>query len=197
MKPTELAVSECFVEEIFSRPCQVNRIESTLLSMSSISTPIPLHRFAEALPDLPLSNLHFKAAELRNSIAHLQSSNQQLGPFAADGDEDCASVIKENMEVISRMESRIFLLKHEVEHRGFKWGDEDQQRMVLQANGATEGDGTDAQQNAHREPTSGEEGRGIGGTIGDEELTRRLRDQTGEGVEREDDDEEERNGIHL
>lgn len=132
--------------------------------MSSISTPILLHRFAEALPDLPLSNLHFKAAELRNSIAHLQSSNQQLGHFAADGDEDCANAIKENMEVISRMESRIRLLKHEVERRGFKWGDEGLQKMDVQPNGSGEGDRTDTQQSDHRDPASSEEGRRTGGT---------------------------------
>jgi hypothetical protein len=50
--------------------------------MSSEVTPISPARFAEALKDLPLSTLHLKAAELRNSIAHLDYSNEQLKPFA-------------------------------------------------------------------------------------------------------------------
>lgn len=53
--------------------------------MSSESQPIAPARFAAALPSLPLSNLHAKAAELHNSIAHLQSSNAQLAPFAIPG----------------------------------------------------------------------------------------------------------------
>lgn len=92
--------------------------------MSATATPIPPARFAAALRDLPLSSLHAKAAELRNSIAHLLSSNEELKPFAAAGDKDCAEAITENEEVIRRMEERISLLRIEVEGRGMKWVEE-------------------------------------------------------------------------
>ena len=94
--------------------------------MSSSSQPIPPHRFAEAIKELPLSNLHSKAAEIRNSIIHLEASNQQLEPYADDGDTDCAEAIQENVSVIQRMEERIRLLKVEVEARGFKWGEDEE-----------------------------------------------------------------------
>ncbi|KAH6678268.1 hypothetical protein B0J14DRAFT_582316 [Halenospora varia] len=97
--------------------------------MSSESTPISPARFAEALKDLPISTLHLKAAELRNSIAHLDYSNEQLAPFAngtepslnGAPDEDCLDAIKENEVVIARMTERIGLLKAEVERRGASW----------------------------------------------------------------------------
>lgn len=107
-----------------------DRKSSTLfLTMSSEATPISPARFAEALKDLPLSTLHLKAAELRNSIAHLDYSNQELKPFAdgtepaANGqpDQDCVDAIKENEIVIARMQERIALLKAEVEERGSSW----------------------------------------------------------------------------
>ncbi|KAK4250803.1 hypothetical protein C7999DRAFT_11448 [Corynascus novoguineensis] len=50
--------------------------------MSAESLPITPARFAAALKDLPLSSLHLKVLELRNSIAHLDYSNEQLRPFA-------------------------------------------------------------------------------------------------------------------
>ena len=92
--------------------------------MSATATPIPPARFAAALRDLPLSSLHAKAAELRNSITHLLSSNEELKPFAEAGDKDCAEAIMENEEVIRRMEERISLLRMEVEGRGMKWVEE-------------------------------------------------------------------------
>ena len=92
--------------------------------MSATATPNPPARFAAALRDLPLSSLHAKAAELRNSITHLLSSNEELKPFAAAGDKDCAEAITENEEVIRRMEERISLLRIEVEGRGMKWVEE-------------------------------------------------------------------------
>jgi len=96
--------------------------------MSSETLPISPARFAAALKDLPLSTLHLKAAELRNSIAHLDYSNEQLKPFA-DGSEpgssgpdpDCVEAIRENEVVIKRMEERIQLLRTEVEGRGSSW----------------------------------------------------------------------------
>jgi hypothetical protein len=92
----------------------------------SSTDPITPARFAAALHDLPLSSLALKVAELRNSIAHLDYSNEQLKPFAhpgggAEGDRDCAEAIVENEEVIRRMEERIGLVKEEVERRGASW----------------------------------------------------------------------------
>ncbi|KAK2626152.1 hypothetical protein QTJ16_004414 [Diplocarpon rosae] len=99
--------------------------------MSSEATPISAARFAEALESLPLSTLHLKALELRNSIAHLDYSNEQLRPFASgtepsqDGtpDLDCAEAIRENEIVIARQTERIELLKKEVERRGSSWAE--------------------------------------------------------------------------
>ena len=95
--------------------------------MSAVSTPIPPHRFAEAIVDLPLSNLYFKASEIRNSRAHLLSSNEQLRPYADEGgDADCAQAIEENKRTIQRIEERLLLLRIEVERRGSPWiGDEE------------------------------------------------------------------------
>jgi hypothetical protein len=97
--------------------------------MSSTTNPISPARFAAALKDLPLSTLHLKAAELRNSIAHLDYSNEQLKPFAegtheggnGEPDQDCVEAIKENEIVIARMTERIELLRAEVEGRGSSW----------------------------------------------------------------------------
>jgi hypothetical protein len=107
--------------------------------MSSESLPINPARFAEAIKDLPLSSLHLKVLEIRNSIAHLDYSNEQLRPFAegrepvlgssslsAPGgqtqpDQDCIDAIKENEAVIERMQGRIGLIRSEVESRGASW----------------------------------------------------------------------------
>jgi len=99
------------------------------LKMSNATAPISPARFAAALKDLPLSTLHLKAAELRNSIAHLDYSNEQLKPFAggtepsSNGvpDQDCVDAIRENEVVIERMKERIELLRAEVEGRGSSW----------------------------------------------------------------------------
>ncbi|MCJ1318730.1 hypothetical protein MMC15_004060 [Xylographa vitiligo] len=159
--------------------------------MSSNAPIITPARFAAALPDLPLSSLHAKAAELRNSIAHLQASNNQLRSFADKGDADCADAIRENDEVMKRMRDRIVLLKAEVEGRGFLWD-----------NGATDINGKEPGEDdagiVNGDANSGVGSHGIngrperatigGGSLGDEELARRLR-------ERMDADEEE--GLHL
>ena len=165
--------------------------------MSSNATPISPARFATALPSLPLPNLHLKAAELRNSIAHLEYSNLQLQPLAEEGDQDCKEAFEENRETIARMEDRIELLKAEVEGRGFRWGDnpgadEDVKRS-----------GTDGE----REHTNGvieerdEGNNGVNGQngreesrrrLGDEELARRLQERMAEDMMDEDDD-----GLHL
>ncbi|MCJ1343920.1 hypothetical protein MMC31_002118 [Peltigera leucophlebia] len=116
--------------------------------MSSSANPISPAHFSSAIKDLPLGNLHSSAAELRNSIAHLRSSNEQLRPFAEgdDADEDCADAIKENEEVIERMEGRIEMLKAEVEARGYRWvepGEQNERPVVVNGhvNGDTNGAG--------------------------------------------------------
>jgi len=155
--------------------------------MSSTSTPIPLHRFAEAITDLPLSNLHFKAAEIRNAIAHLESSNQELRRFADEGDQDCANAVKENRDVIGRMKERVFLLRKEVERRGYHWGEDE----VGEANG-NDAEMRDAEEEAAFGADECREGaHPAGGRIGDEELARRLREQM------EEDRQEEEDGVHL
>jgi len=115
--------------------------------MSHESSPISPARFAAALKDLPMSTLHLKAAELRNSIAHLDYSNEQLKPFA-DGtsptqeggesgpDQDCVDAIRENEIVIARMQERIELLKEEVESRGGSWTEFLSPEEVAQAESA-------------------------------------------------------------
>ena len=55
--------------------------------MSHEALPIDRARFSEALQSLPIDALHSKVAELRNSIEHLRSSNEQMIPFADDGDQ--------------------------------------------------------------------------------------------------------------
>lgn len=103
--------------------------------MSSDAVPISPSRFAEAIKDLPLSALHLKVLELRNSIAHLDYSNEQLRPFAEgtatplgggdDGrpDQDCVDAIRENEVVIDHMAERIRLVRQEVESRGCSWAE--------------------------------------------------------------------------
>ena len=108
------------------------------MSSSADTTPISPARFAVALKSLSIEMLHLKVLEIRNSIAHLQYSNDQLKPFAeppaaaaaqseedgapaAEPDADCVEAIKENEGVIDRMAERIALIKLEVEERGVSW----------------------------------------------------------------------------
>ena len=161
----------------------------TTALMSSSATPIPPQRFAEAIKELPLSNLHLKATEIRNSIAHLVSSNQQLQSFADEGDSDCAAAIQENILVVQRMEERISLLKREVEGRGFKWVDDETKPESAGLNGHTE---VEEVTGASRITNGGPDVRTSGGRFGDEELARRLREQM-----EEHDDDEAQDGVHL
>ncbi|KAI4254551.1 MAG: hypothetical protein LQ352_003022 [Teloschistes flavicans] len=162
--------------------------------MSANAAPISLNRFAEAIAELPVGNLHAKAAELRNSIAHLVSSNGQLQQYADDGDQVCADAIRENDEVIERMESRISLLRNEVEGRGLPWGEHQPSAM----NGKLEdqmGDrqGELAERNSafpEANPSS-RQPRANGGSLGDEALARRLGERLDENMQDDDD------GIHL
>ncbi|KAL5094536.1 hypothetical protein Trisim1_007121 [Trichoderma cf. simile WF8] len=100
--------------------------------MSADTTPISPARFASAIKDLSLGMLHLKVLEIRNSIAHLQYSNDQLKPFAdgesaalgessAAPDQDCIDAIKENEVVIDRMAERLAIIRAEVEDRGVSW----------------------------------------------------------------------------
>jgi len=153
--------------------------------MSSEATPISPVRFAEALRDLPISTLHLKALELRNSIAHLDYSNEQLKPFA-DGtdpslpsptpDPDCVEAIKENEVVIARMQERIELLKKEVERRGGSWNEFLTPEEVAEGSKVEEAGGEDVHQgdytnassvtnmNGTRGPGEMERSRGGGGS---------------------------------
>ena len=157
--------------------------------MSSNSTPISAHSFATAIKDLPLANLYFKATEIRNSIAHLVSSNNQLQSFADDGDPDCQQAIEENRVVIQRMEGRVQLLRREVEARGFVWdGDEHDAGQIL-INGLGHAD-NEAEHVSGVNATS-RIARPSGDSLGDEELAQRPREQIGEDQEVED------HGVHL
>lgn len=103
---------------------------------SADTTPISPARFAAALKDLSEPMLHLKVLEIRNSIAHLQYSNDQLAPFAdgtasatdstaaGEPDADCVEAIAENEQVMARMAERIALIRMEVEEeRGMAWAD--------------------------------------------------------------------------
>jgi hypothetical protein len=103
------------------------------MASSADTTPISPARFAAAIKDLPVDTLHLKVLEIRNSIAHLQYSNDQLKPFAEGAstsdstsategpDQDCIDAIRENEQVIDRMAERIALIRAEVEDRGVSW----------------------------------------------------------------------------
>ncbi|GAO13966.1 uncharacterized protein UV8b_01961 [Ustilaginoidea virens] len=109
--------------------------------MSADTRPISPARFAAALKDLSTPMLRLKVLEIRNSIAHLRYSNDQLRPFAEgsatalgreqassdparrEPDQDCVDAIRENELVIDRMARRIALVRAEVEQRGASWAE--------------------------------------------------------------------------
>ena len=195
--------------------------------MSSSATPISHARFSSAIKDLPLGNLYSSAAELRNSIAHLRSSNEQLGPFASgeDADQDCVDAIKENEEVIERMVARIEILKGEVEGRGYKWvepeeeEEEEEEGVVNGHVGVGDGDGEvdeeedEGQDEEEEEEENNSESRGgpartdaatartgshHGGSIGDEELRRLVEERLLHGDNNNnDDDDDDDGGLDL
>lgn len=139
--------------------------------MSADTQPISTTRFASALKDLSVDMLHLKVLEIRNSIAHLQYSNDQLKPFAegtsvplssstqpppasstttaaaAEPDQDCIDAIRENELVIDRMAERIALIRAEVEERGVSWT-EFQSRDELLAKRAAEQEAEEAETQA-------------------------------------------------
>src|SRR3569833_720707 len=104
--------------------------------MSAEAAPISSAEFAEAIKDLPLDSLHLKVLETRNSIVHLDYSNEELRPYAdgreavlgapagqASGvpDQDCIDAIKENELLIEKQQSNKRQIRAEVESRGCSW----------------------------------------------------------------------------
>ena len=167
--------------------------------MSAAVGPIPPHRFAEAIQDLPIGNLYLKAAEIRNSILHLQSSNAQLQRFVDEGDTDCVQAIQENREVIRRMEERVALLKSEVERRGFMWGEnEDSAIGKEEVNDVGEMNGRRA--NGDGGETDGSLRQGGGRNEQSPRAPRRYFEADGlarQLGDRTEEDESEANGLHL
>ncbi|KAH0325982.1 hypothetical protein KCU74_g7211, partial [Aureobasidium melanogenum] len=154
--------------------------------MSHEALPIDRARFAEALESLPLDALHSKVAELRNNMNHLRYSNEQMVPFADEGDqdgEDCKDAMYENLVVISRMNERIDLLRAEVEKRGMRWSEaevEDRQVSERMVNGDSASTTTTQSQ-----PRSGR--------LTDDQLRAQLEARLAQDTQ--DDQEEE--GLHL
>lgn len=146
--------------------------------MSADALPITPATFARALEALPIPVIYAKVSELRNSIAHLRRSNQELAAYIAEGakqhedgtdgessigesDPELTTAISENEEVISRMEERVALAREEVERRGMHWVDiyEEKREEGEQQGGsgqtenenenATENDNTNEGQGVH------------------------------------------------
>lgn len=161
-----------------------------LLIMSAETQPINPQLFAQALEALPLDALHSKAAELRNSIAHLKSSNEQMLPFAEEGDQDCKDAMFENLVVIGRMNERVALLRAEVERRGMRWADAEVEDSEGQKDGVrmVNGDAAGVVQGGR----SGAQEGARSGTFTDEELRARLLGGLDEDGAEGDDD-----GVHL
>ena len=165
--------------------------------MSSSAQPITTARFESALQELPLSTLHQTAAEIRNSQAHLESSNRELKPDADAGDQVCMQAVLENVEVIERMKLRLDLLKAEVERRGMPWVEDepaatadlqDAMRVNGSVNEPTQGteggSGSNQVSQSSTEPTRN-------GQLSDDELRRRLEERMSQM------DEDEEDGVHL
>lgn len=100
------------------------------------------------------------------------------------------------MEVVERMEYKIALLKVEVERRGYPWNDEEPRNANGEANEEATGDREVNRRHVHRNTpqgaVDGPESNGLhGGRLGDEELSRRLREQLDEAGS------EDEAGVHL
>ena len=175
---------------IQSSPFLIPTASRLTIEMSHEALPIDRRAFAEALESLPLDALHGKAAEISNSITHLKSSNDQMMPFADDGDQDCKDAMFENLMVIGRMNERIGMLRAEVERRGMRWADAE----VEDANANKDHDMIDT----HGQLVNGHANGDVRSTVSapsgrltDEELRTRLAQQLDEG------DEDGDEGVHL
>ncbi|KAK4074760.1 uncharacterized protein Triagg1_4909 [Trichoderma aggressivum f. europaeum] len=181
--------------------------------MSADTTPISPARFASAIKDLSLGMLHLKVLEIRNSIAHLQYSNDQLKPFAdgtsaalgepAAPDQDCIDAIKENEVVIDRMAERLAIVRAEVEDRGVSWTEFQSQDEVEAGEALTNGDVANDNQPAETTRHSAwTDGTFQTGTIanGQVRFDSQPEGQTtsAQGTERQDGhDDAEEDGLHL
>lgn len=166
--------------------------------MSAESRPIPAALFALAIQDLPLPSLFAKGSEIQNSLHHLHRSNEQLKPFADDGDADCADAIRENEEVMRRFEERLKLLKDEVEGRGAVWGHgaaepAKDEPVVNGVNGDAGGGAGEEEEETVQTgvAATGPRTQQQSGRLTDAELQRLLMERMGE----QEGDEEE--GVHL
>ncbi|THY36107.1 hypothetical protein D6D01_00750 [Aureobasidium pullulans] len=152
-----------------------------------------------ALESLPLDALHSKVAELRNNMNHLRSSNEQMVPFADEGDQgtvehfsflearsntsqDCKDAMYENLIVINRMNERIELLRAEVEKRGMRWSEAEVEDLQVSER-MVNGDST-----TQTQPTQSQSGR-----LTDDELRAQLEARLAQHIQ--EDQEEE--GLHL
>ncbi|KAK0254771.1 hypothetical protein LTR91_026280 [Friedmanniomyces endolithicus] len=166
------------------------------------TNPIDPSRFAAALEELPLDTLHSKAAEIRNSITRLRESNEQMMPFADEGDAECREAMFENLQVIGRMNGRLGLLKAEVERRGMVWmrdpedlREEPGEESAAHMNGTTATNGvtnrTNGQHVVENNAISGQVAapRAPSGRLTDEELRQQLAAQL--------DGDEDDDGVHL
>jgi hypothetical protein len=119
--------------------------------MSAQARPISPTRFASALRDLTLPSLYNKISELRNQLAHLDYSNQEMLAFAegtapglTEPDKECITAIQENEVVIQRILQRLAMLRSEIERRGNAWIDVQAEEEGRLANGQTNAEGNDA-----------------------------------------------------
>jgi hypothetical protein len=131
--------------------------------MSHESHPITLTRFAAALSELPIDAIYGKYAELRNNIAHMESSNKQLEDFVRENDDrECYEALMENKMVIKTFEERIKALKNEVtEVRGLTWRIEGEEKVngstSVAANGQTNGAQAREERNGNGTAEGGDE----------------------------------------
>ncbi|KAF5012966.1 hypothetical protein FDECE_1013 [Fusarium decemcellulare] len=151
----------------------INGVIKTAVNMSSSADtrPIAPARFAAALKDLSVGMLHLKVLEIRNSIAHLQYSNDQLKPFAegsatalsdstnaaaaaSEPDQDCIDAIRENEVVIDRMAERIAIIRAEVEERGLNWTEFQSRDEVSSRSEGDEGNEASVTVNGETQPSN-------------------------------------------
>ncbi|KAI5205322.1 hypothetical protein E4T39_03114 [Aureobasidium subglaciale] len=153
--------------------------------MSHEALPIDRARFAEALESLPIDALHSKVAELRNNMNHLRFSNEQMVPFADEGDQDCKDAMYENLIVINRMNERIEMIRAEVEKRGMRWSEaevEDRQNSEAMVNG-----------HATTNTSQTQSSQAQSGRLTDEQLRAQLESRLAQDTQ----DEQEEEGLHL